>query len=169
MHPFAALAKSAVEEYIRNGSILPEPEELSSDLQSTAAAFICLKSHGDLRGCIGTFMPAYKNLFYEIVNNSIAAATKDPRFEPVSADELGDIQYTVDVLSEPEKVEDISELDPKKYGVIVSKGNNRGLLLPDLEGVNTVEEQLRIAKMKAYIDPNDDDISISRFVVQRYK
>lgn len=169
MHPYVALAKAAVEEYVRNRKILSEPDDLSTDLQSKAAAFICLKSHRDLRGCIGTFMPAYKNLFHEIVNNSIAAATKDPRFEPVSADELGDIQYTVDVLSEPQEINGISELDPKKYGVIVSKGNCRGLLLPDLEGVNSVEEQLRIAKIKAYINPDDDNISISRFSVQRYK
>jgi AmmeMemoRadiSam system protein A len=169
MHPYAELAKAAVEEYVRNCKILPEPDNLSSDLQSKAAVFICLKSHGDLRGCIGTFMPAYKNLFQEIVYNSIAASTKDPRFEPVSADELGAIQYTVDVLSEPQEVNDISELDPKRYGVIVSKGNCKGLLLPDLDGVDTVEDQLRIAKIKAYINSDEDNISISRFSVQRYK
>ncbi|MBN2654595.1 MAG: AmmeMemoRadiSam system protein A [Nitrospirae bacterium] len=169
MHPYAELAKAAVEEYVRSRKILPEPDDLSSDLQSKAAVFICLKSHGDLRGCIGTLLPAYKNLFHEIVHNSIAASTKDPRFEPVSADELGDIEYTVDVLSEPQEVNDISELDPKRYGVIVSKGNCRSLLLPDLEGVDSVQEQLRIAKIKACIATDDDNISISRFSVQRYK
>ncbi|MCE5313377.1 MAG: AmmeMemoRadiSam system protein A [Nitrospiraceae bacterium] len=169
MHPYVELAKAAVEEYVRNRRILSEPPDLSSDLKAKSAVFICLKAYGDLRGCIGTFMPAHKNLFHEIVNNSIAAAVKDPRFEPVSEDELDDIKYTVDVLSEPEEISSISELDPKKYGVIVSKGNCRGLLLPDLEGVDTVEEQLRIAKIKAYIDPDDHNISISRFSVQRFK
>src|SRR5664279_1125284 len=153
MHPYAELAKNTVEEYVRNGNILAAPEEIPADMLRRAGVFICLKVHGHLRGCIGTFQPCSKNLYQEIVRNSISASAEDPRFSLVRPDELDDIAYTVDVLSEPEKV---------------VQGPRRGLLLPDLEGVDTVEEQLRITKMKAGIPPGDEDVEISRFTVDRY-
>ena len=103
-----------------------------------------------------------------IIANAVSAATQDPRFPPVAEDELKDINYSVDVLSTPEKVGDLSELDPRRYGVIVTAGDRKGLLLPDLEGVDTVQEQLNIAKMKAGILP-DEPIEILRFEVKRYK
>ncbi len=168
MHPYAELAKNTVEEYVRTGNILAAPEEIPDDMLRRAGVFICLKIHGQLRGCIGTFQPCSKNLYQEIVRNSISASSEDPRFSLVRPDELGDISYTVDVLSEPEKVMQLSQLDPKKYGVIVVKGPRRGLLLPDLEGVDTVQEQLRITKMKAGIPPGDKDVEIFRFTVDRY-
>src|ERR1700690_168774 len=168
MHPYAELAKNAVEEYVRNGNILAAPEEMPADMLRRAGVFICLKVHGHLRGCIGTFQPCSKNLYQEIVRNSISASAEDPRFSLVTPNELDDIAYTVDVLSEPEKVVQLSQLDPKKYGVIVVKGPRRGLLLPDLEGVNSVEEQLRITKTKAGIPPGDEDVEILRFTVDRY-
>lgn len=169
MHPYAELAKKAVEEYIRNRKTLPSPDELPEGMQIKAGVFVCLKKHGDLRGCIGTFLPATENLYNEIVRNAVAAASEDPRFRPVGTDDLEDLQYTVDILSPPEKVKDISELDTKKYGIIVSKDFRKGLLLPDLEGVDTVDEQLRIAKMKAGIDPSDTAVEIFKFIVERYK
>ena len=168
MHPYAELAKKAVEEYIRNRRILKVPAELPPDMKRRAGVFICLKKQGDLRGCIGTFQPCRPSLYEEIVCNAHAASTEDPRFSLVQADELEEISYTVDVLSEPEKISDPAELDPKKYGVIVAKGNRRGLLLPDLEGVDTVSEQLRITMMKAGIAPDDKDVELYRFTVDRF-
>ncbi len=169
MHPYVELAKKAIEEYISSGKVLTPPKELPPDMKRRAGVFVSLKKHGELRGCIGTFLPCEENIYKEIVRNAISAATEDPRFYPVQADEIGDITYSVDVLSEPEKIKDISELDPKRYGIIVVKGHKKGLLLPDLEGVNTVEEQLMITKMKAGIDPSDKDVEILRFTVERYK
>jgi AmmeMemoRadiSam system protein A len=169
MHPYAELAKSAIEEYVKNGNVLTCPKEIPPEMQKKAGVFVSLKKHGELRGCIGTFLPCEENIYKEIIRNAIAAATEDPRFYPVQENELNDITYSVDVLSEPEKVKDISELDPKKYGIIVAKGHRKGLLLPDLDGVDTVEEQLMITKMKAGIDPSDKDVEIFKFTVERFK
>lgn len=168
MHPYVELAKRAVEEYVKNKNILKCPKDLPDIMKRQAGVFVCLKKNGALRGCIGTFQPCKENICEEIVRNAVSAATEDPRFYPVEEDELEELSYSVDVLSEPEPVKDISELDPKKYGVIVTKGYRKGLLLPDLEGVDTVEEQLRIAKLKAGIDPDDSDVTIFRFTVERY-
>ncbi len=168
MHPFAELAKKATEEFVRNRKVLSAPEDIPEDMRRRAGVFVCLKVHGHLRGCIGTFQPCCRNLHDEIVRNAISASSEDPRFSMVRRDELDDITYTVDVLSEPEK-SNVSQLDPKKYGIIVDKGGRRGLLLPDLEGVDTVEEQLRITKMKAGIMPDDKDVEIYRFRVERYQ
>ncbi len=168
MHPYVELAKKAIDEYVKNRKILSRPEELLPEMQKKAGVFVSLKKHGELRGCIGTFLPCEENIYKEIVRNAVAAATEDPRFYPVQEDELQDITYSVDVLSEPEKIKDISELDPKRYGIIVVKDHRKGLLLPDLEGVSTVDEQLRITKLKAGIDPDDKDMEILKFTVERY-
>jgi AmmeMemoRadiSam system protein A len=168
MHPFAELAKKAVEEYVRNRRTLTRPPDIATDFKRRAGVFICLKKHGELRGCIGTFHPCREGLFEEIVFNAIAASTEDPRFPLVQPAELGELKYTVDVLSEPEKISDQSLLNPEKYGIIVAKGHKRGLLLPDLEGVDTVEEQIRITKIKAGIRPEEKEIEIFRFTVDRY-
>jgi AmmeMemoRadiSam system protein A len=168
MHPYVELAKKTVEEYVRNGRVPALPAEIPSEMQRRAGVFICLKIAGQLRGCIGTFHPYRDSLYEEIIHNAISAATEDPRFSLVRPDELADIVYTVDILSEPQRISDISELNPKIYGIIVSKGSRRGLLLPDLEGVDTVEEQLRITKMKASISPRDTDVEIDKFFVERY-
>jgi AmmeMemoRadiSam system protein A len=167
MHPLVELAKSAVETYIKKGTILGLPEPLPPEFSLKAGAFICLKKFGELRGCIGTYKPCCETIGAEIITNAVSAATKDPRFQPVREDELKDITYSVDVLTPPEKISDKNELDPKKYGIIVVSGYRRGLLLPDLEGVVTVEEQLRITKMKAGILPHED-VEIYRFEVKRY-
>ena len=126
-----------------------------------------LKKDGQLRGCIGTFAPTQTTLAAEIIRNAVLAATEDPRFEPLREDELPTLQVSVDVLSEPEKVENEAQLDPKEYGVIVQQGHRRGLLLPDLEGVDTVEEQLHIAKRKAGI-ADTAAVDLFRFRVRRY-
>ena len=168
MHPFAELAKKSVESYIRDGKVSELPESAAEGLSEKSGVFVCLKKTGQLRGCIGTFMPTKERIADEIIANAVSAATQDPRFPPVTKDELEDLSYSVDVLSAPEKVSNLSELDPRKYGVIVTAGTRKGLLLPDLEGVNTVKEQLNIAKMKAGILP-DEPVEILRFEVKRYK
>jgi AmmeMemoRadiSam system protein A len=167
--PHARLARAAIEEWVRRGRKI-DPSELGkevSGIRGRAGAFVSLKKKGELRGCIGTFMPVRESLAQEIVENAISAATRDPRFPPVREDELEDLDISVDVLSEPEPVPDESYLDPKVYGVIVKRGSRVGLLLPDLEGVDTVEEQLRIAKAKAGIYP-DEPVEIYRFTVERH-
>lgn len=167
MHPLVVLAKNAVERYVMEREVIPCPEILTPEMGERAGVFICLKKSGQLRGCIGTFMPRCRNVAEEIITNAICAATEDPRFSLVAAQELPYLAYTVDVLSSPEKISRKEELDPKRYGVIVVKGGMRGLLLPDLEGVETAEEQIRIAKMKAGIALGED-VEIYRFEVRRY-
>lgn len=168
MHPLVELAKKAVETYVLEGRIIKPPEPLPPEMSERSGVFVSLKKHGHLRGCIGTFMPTCEDIALETIRNAISAAAHDYRFPPVEKDELDELVYSVDVLSTPEKVKGTSELDPKKYGVIVMCGNKRGLLLPDLEGVDTVEEQLRIAKLKAGILPHEE-VEIYRFEVKRYK
>jgi len=167
MHSLVELVKKSVEAYITQGTMIGPPDPLPVSMSGKAGVFVCLKKHGELRGCIGTFQPTCSCVGSEAIANAISAATKDPRFSPVSEEELPDLTYSVDVLSCPEKVSGISELDPQKYGVIVVSGDRRGLLLPDLKGVDTAEEQLRIAKMKAGILPREE-VEIYRFEVTRY-
>ncbi len=128
-----------------------------------------MKINGKLRGCIGTISAIKDSMGEEIIDNAISAGTRDPRFSPVIEAELPYIIYSVDVLGKAEKIENENQLDVKKYGVIVSKGHKRGLLLPDLEGIDTIEEQLTIAKQKAGIDPDDKDVCLERFEVIRHE
>ncbi|MEW6714487.1 MAG: AmmeMemoRadiSam system protein A [Nitrospirota bacterium] len=168
MHPLVKLAKETVEKFVLNGETAQIPADLSSEMKGRAGVFVSIKENGELRGCIGTFSPCTKNVACEIIQNAISAATQDPRFLPVSPEELSGLEYSVDVLTSPEKVAGKKELDPKKYGVIVKSGERRGLLLPDLEGVDTVDEQISIASMKAGIHPSEK-IELYRFEVKRYK
>jgi AmmeMemoRadiSam system protein A len=137
-------------------------------MQGKAGVFVSLHKGGELRGCIGTIEPAEGNIALEIINNAISAATRDPRFFPVTVDELPQLDYSVDVLTEPEPVASEKDLDPKKYGAIVEAGWRRGLLLPDLEGVDTVERQIEICRVKAGIEPKEP-VKLYRFEVKRYK
>jgi len=165
---YVKLVRETIENYIKQGKIITPPPGLPEEMiNQKAGVFVSLKKNGNLRGCIGTFMPTQKNIAQEIIKNAISAAVDDPRFSPVTASELGDLIISVDVLSPPEEISDISELDPKKYGVIVSSGYKKGLLLPDLEGVDTAEEQVNIAKRKAGIYP-DEKVKLYRFEVKRY-
>jgi AmmeMemoRadiSam system protein A len=168
-HPLVGLARRAIEVYVRESTIL-DPGELTPDLERQAGAFVSLHDgRGQLRGCIGTFLPAQPNVALEVVHNAISAATRDPRFPPVRARELADLDVKVDVLSTPEPVSGPHQLDPRRYGVIVQakEGWRRGLLLPDLEGIDTVEEQIRICRYKAGIGP-DEAVQLLRFEVERY-
>ncbi len=162
------LARETVEEYVRNGRVISRPKTLEPEMIGPAGVFVSIKKDGQLRGCIGTIGPTQPSIAEEIISNTISASTRDPRFLPVREEELESLVYSVDVLTEPEAISRLSELDPKRYGVIVSKGNRRGLLLPNLEGVDSVEEQVMIAKRKAGIDINDHDVALERFEVIRW-
>lgn len=176
LHPLAALAERAVNEYVRHGQHLTLSEAdvldpaLRASLNARAGTFVSIhKKNGDLRGCIGTFQPMRANIAEEVIENAIASATRDPRFYPVQEWELDDLDYSVDVLSAPEPVASVQELDPQVYGVIVSdtKGTRRGLLLPMLEQVKTAHEQVDIARQKAFIGI-DEPVQLFRFRVERY-
>ena len=167
LHPVVKLAKEAVESYIRKG-VLPKPRELTTEMRERAGVFVSLHKQGQLRGCIGTFEPSKDDVAEEIVANAISSSTMDPRFPPVTASELDDLEYSVDILTAPEPIVDLSQLDPREYGVIVESGWKRGLLLPDLEGVDSVEEQIAICRLKAGISASEP-VELYRFQVRRFK
>ena len=168
LHPLVKLAKRAVETYIKTGKVL-KVRRMTAEMLERSGVFVSIhKKDGDLRGCIGTFLPTQPNVADETVVNAISAATRDPRFFPITEDELDDLEYSVDLLSPPEACDSIDKLDPKRYGCIVENGPRRGLLLPDLEGVETADEQVAIACQKAGIFP-DEDIVLYRFEVRRFK
>lgn len=168
VHPLVLLAKSAVESYVRNGEVMTMPSFLPKELQERRGVFVCLKDkRGYLRGCIGTFEPVQTNIAEETIINAISSATKDPRFYAVGEHELSGLTYTVDVLGHTEPIAGIEGLDPKKYGVIVQKGFRKGLLLPDLEGVDSALDQVNIAKEKAGIHESET-VDLFRFEVIRY-
>lgn len=171
MDPFVQLATDVIYHYVTTGNeYYTLPEYVTAEMrQKKAGVFVSIhKADNVLRGCIGTIAPTQPSLAMEIVANAISAATRDPRFEPITADELTGLKISVDVLTEPEKISSVNELDPKKYGVIVEKGHKRGLLLPDLEGINTVEEQLNIAMRKAGILEGPYGCTLYRFQVVRH-
>lgn len=165
--PAVQLARRALETYVRTGQVISPPAELPPELMARAGVFVSLKKHGQLRGCIGTVLPTCANVAEEIIRNALSAGLEDPRFPPVRADELDELTYSVDVLQPAEPVHDLGELDPRRYGVIVRSGRRVGLLLPDLEGVDTPEEQIAIARQKAGIRPNEP-CQIEKFTVVRY-
>lgn len=164
------LARLSLETYVHTRRTLDKlPEGLPQELTGhTAGAFVSLHIDGRLRGCIGTIAPTRENVAWEIVQNAVSAGIRDPRFPAVQAQELDDLEYSVDVLGAPEAVESAAQLDPRQYGVIVSCGQRRGLLLPDLEGVDTVEQQLDIARHKGGISPQEP-YQIQRFRVVRHR
>ena len=133
-----------------------------------AGVFVSLHKDGNLRGCIGTIFPTQKNIAEEILQNAISACSRDPRFSPVEISELEEIIYSVDILSEPEKVFSEKDLDVKKFGVIVENNGRQGLLLPDLDGIDTVEKQISIAKQKANIGVREK-VNLWRFEVVRHR
>lgn len=164
---YVRLARHAIETIVTTGKLPERPANLPAEMAERAGVFVSLKKDGELRGCIGTFEPTTKNIAEEILQNAASAALRDPRFPPVKKEELDALVYSVDVLTEPELVAGADALDVKKYGVIVEYRARKGLLLPDLAGVNTVEEQLRIARQKGGI-PADAPIRIWRFTVERH-
>lgn len=162
------LARRAVETYILKNVVIGAPSTLSKELQERAGVFVSIKNCSELRGCIGTIRPIMANIAEEIIRNAVSAASADPRFHKVAADELGELSYSVDVLMPEERVFSLEELDPARYGVIVRRGGSVGLLLPNIEGVNTIEEQIVIACRKAMIPPGSQ-LELYRFEVRRYQ
>lgn len=153
-----------------SGEKISSPLNIPPEFTRKAGAFVSLHKKGELRGCIGTYLPTQKNITEEIIKNAISSATQDPRFPSVREEELKEIEISVDILSEPELIHSLDDLNPRKYGVIVSKGLQKGLLLPDLGGVDTVETQLKIAKQKAgLLGVPFDQLKIYRFTVTRYQ
>ena len=168
--PYVRLARLSLETYVREGRrVQPSSDVPIELLERRAGCFVSLKVDGSLRGCIGTILPTKRCLAEEICANAISAGTRDPRFAAVSAAELDDLVYDVDVLTDPEPIASKDDLDPSRYGVIVSTADGRrGLLLPDLDGVDSVEEQVRIAAQKGRIDFDFDDYNWERFEVVRH-
>lgn len=210
MSPYVLLVKLAVETFIKEGKIISLPANLPEEfLKRKSGTFITIEKDGNLRGCIGTYLPTKENIAKEIISNAIAAATEDYRFGPIREEELPHLSYTVYILGEPELVKDLKELDPKKYGIIVKtapipptllrkvkragtyprpEGEARlkeaagtdvvfnghlphksGLLLPDLEGIDTIEKQISITCQKGGIDPLKEKILIYRFTAEKHQ
>ena len=166
--PYVKLARASAEYFVKNGEVMPLPNDVSPELLNVrAGAFVSVHKFGALRGCIGTIASTQKNLALEIIENAVSAVSKDPRFHPVTEDELKYLDINVDVLGEAEKISSPAELDVKRYGVIVQRGYKRGLLLPDLDGVDTVEQQVSIARRKGGIAP-DEEVDLFRFEVVRH-
>jgi AmmeMemoRadiSam system protein A len=168
-HPLVQLARATIEHYVRAGRRL-KPEDAPAPIEGgRAGAFVTIHtaSTGELRGCIGTIEATEDVLTQEVINNAISAATRDPRFPPVGLQELGDLRIDVSVLYPPEPIQSPAELDPRVYGVIVQRGWRRGLLLPDIEGIDDAETQVRYARMKAGI-PAHEPVELQRFKVEKY-
>ncbi|MDD5093079.1 MAG: AmmeMemoRadiSam system protein A [Dehalococcoidia bacterium] len=166
-HPLVELARQSVEMYVRDGEI-PRPKALTPEMEEKGGTFISIHKSGQLRGCIGTFQPTRRNVAEEVIYNAINSATGDYRFSPVTPEELPELTYKVDILTAPELVKNKDELDPKKYGVLVEYQGRRGILLPDLPGVDSVDQQIEIASAKGGILPTEP-VRIYRFQVRRFE
>ncbi|MBQ7702917.1 MAG: AmmeMemoRadiSam system protein A [Firmicutes bacterium] len=165
---YVRLARAAVEDWVRYRRHIPVPEGLPEEmLTERAGAFVSIHKNGQLRGCIGTIMGVQDCVAEEIIQNAASASTGDPRFSPITEDELSTLEITVDVLEEPENIDSMDQLDVKQYGVIVTCGMRRGLLLPNLDGVDKVEDQIRIARQKGGIGEHEN-YSLERFKVVRH-
>lgn len=171
-HPLVELARKSIESYVASQRQIGLPSDLSEEMKRRAGAFVTIRRYGNLRGCIGTIEPSYDSVAEEVVHNAISAATRDPRFPPLSIEELEDLEVKVDVMGEPEMVSSPEELDPKRYGLIIQsvvEPWKRGLLLPDLDGIDTVEKQIYWTRNhKAGITDPDVKVQMYRFEVKRY-
>lgn len=165
--PYVLLARKSLEHYVLTGNRLPEDKAELGVSKQQAGVFVSIKKHGKLRGCIGTILPTTPSIEEEIINNAVSSGCEDPRFDPVDKQELSELVYSVDVLTRPEKITSPNELDVKKYGVIVRYKNRSGLLLPNLDGVDTIEEQINIALQKAGISKSEP-YTLERFEVIRH-
>ncbi len=168
-HPLVQLARKTIDAYVRTSRKI-KPEDAPEPIEGEpAGAFVTLHtaSTRELRGCIGTIQPTEDSLAQEVINNAISAATRDPRFRPVTPAELEDLVIDVSVLYPPEPIESINQLNPKVYGVIVQRDWRRGLLLPDIEGINDSETQVRYARLKGGI-AQGEKVDLYRFKVEKY-
>lgn len=167
-HPLVQLARRTIETFVNEGKVIEPPKELSPEMKEKAGVFVSLHLRGKLRGCIGTFASTTENVAQEVIHNAVESSSRDPRFPPVRKDELAGLEISVDVLTDPLPVKSAKELDAKKYGVIVKAGPRKGLLLPDLKGVNTPEEQIAICRKKAWI-AEEEPVELFRFEVRRFQ
>ncbi len=171
-HPLVKLAREAIEAHVRGNAEPRPPANLEPEMRRPAGAFVTIHRHGQLRGCIGTIQPTCETVAEEVIQNAISAATRDPRFSPIRREELADLDIKVDVLGEPEEIEGLADLDPKRYGLIVQSESHpwkRGLLLPDLEGIDTAEKQVYWTRYhKAGITDPNEPVKMLRFEVKRY-
>jgi len=171
MNFYTNLAKDAIEEYIKHSKIIKVSDNLPKEFYSRkAGVFVTIHNNKDLRGCIGTFLPAKNNIAEEIISNAISACSRDYRFPEITEKEFPQLSYEVSTLSEPKKVKNIEKHDPKKHGIIVQCSDGRcGLLLPDLEGVDSTSQQIGIACQKGNIDPMEDNFSLFEFTVEKHR
>jgi len=170
MNAFCALAKKAIETYFLEGKTLAVPKKMPAAFKKQAGVFVTIFNNGELRGCIGTYLPTTPNLAKEIIANAISAATHDWRFPKITKEELPCLNYEVSVLEKPEIIKNLEELDPKNFGIIVQGANSHrsALLLPDLEGLDTKEKQLAACLHKANINPAQEQIIIFKFKTKKY-
>lgn len=168
-NPYVRLAKDNLTHYLNTGkSIETVPDYVTNEMKNEAkGVFVTLYKGEFLRGCIGTIFPATNSIYEEILRNSVQAGLYDPRFREVEVDELKDLKYSVDILDSPQPAT-IADLDPKNYGIILTSGHKKGLLLPNLDGVDTAEKQIEITKQKAGIRKNEN-FTIERFKVTRHE
>lgn len=168
---YAKLAKDTIEEYIKIKKTIAAPLDLPPEIYSRrAGVFVTIRKGEELRGCIGTYLPEKKNVAEEIISNAVSACSRDYRFAPITVEELPNLSYEVSVLSEPIPLKDLERHNPKKDGIIVRCADGRcGLLLPDLEGVDTAEEQIAIACRKGGIDPRADNVKLYYFTAEKHK
>ena len=173
MNDYCRLAKEAIKNYLTTGQIIDPPKDLPENFyKEKSGVFVTIENNGQLRGCIGTFLPTKENIAQEIIANAIAAATQDYRFLPITKEELSQLDFEVSVLEEPEPIKNLVGHDPKKYGLIVKYVNlpyKCGLLLPDLESVDTPQQQFLICCQKGRIDPEKETVALFRFKVEKYQ
>ena len=171
VHPLIGLAAEAIRTFLSHQRVIEPPDSLFEEVpeaRMAAGVFVCLKREGRLRGCIGTTEPVHPTVAVEIIHNAIGAAVRDSRFPELQTFELEGLDICVDVLGPPETVPDLSALDHRRYGIIVRSGERRGVLLPDIEGINSVAEQVAAARDKAGLSL-DEPAELWRFEVTRYR
>lgn len=169
MDKYVELASKTVESFVTQGRVLKLPDGLPDEMLSRkAGVFVTIFSNDELRGCIGTFAPTRQNIAEEIIDNAILACSRDYRFEPVWVKELPNLTYEVSILEEPKPVNNFSQLNPKEDGLIVKAGNKTGLLLPDVEGVNSIDQQFSICCEKGNINPESEKTDLYTFRVEKH-
>jgi len=171
MDSYVLLAQKAIKAYIKNKTILQAPRDLASEFHKRrAGVFVTIYNKKNLRGCIGTFLPTKENIALEIIDNAISACSRDYRFMPITENELPNLSYEVGILSEPRPVKDLKKHNPKIHGIIISTSDGRrGLLLPDLETIDTTEQQIIIASQKGGINPRIDKIQLDEFTAEKHR
>lgn len=173
MNYYTNLAKKAIENYIINGKVIQASKTLPKEmLKKKSGVFVTIKKNGKIRGCVGTWFPTKQNIAEEIINNAISAAINDYRFGIVQKKELPYLSYTVYILGKLQLVKNIKELNPKKYGVLVKTLTfpfKSALLLPDLEGIDSVEKQIVLVCQKGKINPLKEKFIIYKFKVEKHE